>query len=278
MSVISGYLVHSLGWRGMFVAEGIPAILWAFCWRRLVDDHPAQADWLSPAQRSEIERRLSDEQAEFKPVKKLRPGVPLQDGDPADAAIHVLEHRHLRVHSLATLDARAGSKFGIVAIGWLSAGPYLLAAILMVAASFASDRFGARKLAIWPFLLIGAIALYASYDIGQGNFWLSYGLLVVAGGAMYAPYGPFFALIPEILPRNVAGGSIAMINSFGALGSFLGTYFVGFLNARTGSDHLSFLFMAICLVASAILTLLVREDAPAVGQHTPHPAPRVRAA
>lgn len=34
---------------------------------------------------------------------------------------------------------------------------------------------------------------------------------------MYAPYGPFFAIIPEMLPRNVAGGAMALINSMGAL-------------------------------------------------------------
>ena len=46
---------------------------------------------------------------------------------------------------------------------------------------------------------------------------------------MYAPYGPFFAIIPEILPRNVAGGAMALINSMGALGSFAGSYVVGYL-------------------------------------------------
>lgn len=39
---------------------------------------------------------------------------------------------------------------------------------------------------------------------------------------MYAPYGPFFATITEILPSNVAAGAIALINSLGALGSFAG--------------------------------------------------------
>lgn len=38
---------------------------------------------------------------------------------------------------------------------------------------------------------------------------------------MYAPYGPFFAIIPEMLPRNVAGGAMALINSMGALGLLL---------------------------------------------------------
>jgi MFS-type transporter involved in bile tolerance (Atg22 family) len=121
-------------------------------------------------------------------------------------------------------------------------------------------------------MLLGAGALYGSYLIGGKNYWLSYGLLVVAGGAMYAPYGPFFAWITELLPRNVAGGAIALVNSFGALGSFLGTYLVGLLNGATGSDDASFLFMACSLLLAAGLTLTVRN--PARAPAAPTPAPR----
>ena len=78
---------------------------------------------------------------------------------------------------------------------------------------------------------------------------------------MYIPYGPFFALITEILPANVAGVSIALINSFGALGSFAGSYFVGYLNGTTGGFGASYLFMAGSLFLSAILTIIAVKDA-----------------
>lgn len=100
--------------------------------------------------------------------------------------------------------------------------------------------------------------LFGSYLIGSSNFWLSYTLLVIAGGAMYAPYGPFFAIIPEILPRNVAGGAMALINSMGALGSFVGSYIVGYLNGVTGGPSASFVFMASALFASVLLTMAVK--------------------
>ena len=29
MSIVSGYLTHSVGWRGMFIAEGVPSVAWA---------------------------------------------------------------------------------------------------------------------------------------------------------------------------------------------------------------------------------------------------------
>ena len=32
MSIVSGYLVNAVGWRWMFIWEGLPAIIWAFFW------------------------------------------------------------------------------------------------------------------------------------------------------------------------------------------------------------------------------------------------------
>lgn len=148
----------------------------------------------------------------------------------------------------------------IVTTGWLSSLPYVFAIIGMLTASYYSDRTLNRKFFVWPFLLIGAIAFYSSYLIGPDNFWLSFILLIIAGAAMYAPYGPFFAIITEILPSNVAGGAMALINSFGALGSFAGSYIVGYLNGTTGGFGASYIFMAGSLFLSVIFTLVATRD------------------
>ncbi|HXB52809.1 MAG TPA: hypothetical protein VNU69_08615, partial [Rhizomicrobium sp.] len=55
--------------------------------------------------------------------------------------------------------------------------------------------------------------------------------------------------------RNVVGGAIALINSMGALGSFVGAYGVGLLNGITGSPGASYLMMAAGLVVSAAITV-----------------------
>jgi sugar phosphate permease len=126
----------------------------------------------------------------------------------------------------------------------------------MLTVSYLSDKTLKRKAFVWPFLLIGAIALYGSYLIGNSNFYFSFTLLVIAGSAMYAPYGPFFAIIPEVMPKNVAGVAMALINSMGALGSFVGAYLVGYLNGATGGFGTSYLFMASSLLLAAILTMI----------------------
>jgi MFS-type transporter involved in bile tolerance (Atg22 family) len=82
--------------------------------------------------------------------------------------------------------------------------------------------------------------------------------LIVAGAAMYAPYGPFFAIVPEILPKNVAGEITAVVNSSGALGGFAGTWLVGLLEARTGNSRAGFLLMSISLVLSGAIIFCMR--------------------
>ncbi|URV23342.1 MFS transporter [Burkholderia gladioli] len=258
MSVVSGYLVHEFGWRHMFVAEGVPAVIWAICWWVLVQDKPAEARWLSADEKRDIERALASEQAALKPVRNYReafrqPAVLLLCAQYFCWSIGVYGF----VLWLPSI-VKNGSSFGMVETGWLSALPYLAATIAMLVVSWASDKLDTRKAFVWPFLLVGAIAFAGSYALGSTHFWLSYAMLVIAGAAMYAPYGPFFAIVPELLPRNVAGGAMALINSMGALGSFVGSYVVGYLNGATGSPSASYAFMSVALVASVVLMLVVR--------------------
>jgi sugar phosphate permease len=266
MSILSGYLVKSAGWRWMFILEGLPAILWAFCWWRLVDDSPKDAKWLTAHEKQALEEALLQEQKDIKPVKNLagafRSGpVILLCLQYALWSIGVYGF----VMWLPSI-IHASPDINMIKTGWLASVPYVLAVVGMLSASYFSDKTLNRKIFVWPFLLIGAIAFYSSYLIGTHNFWLSFVLLIIAGGAMYAPYGPFFAMITEILPRNVAGGSIALINSFGALGSFAGSYVVGYLNGTTGGFGASYIFMAGSLFLSALLTMIAIKGSGKSGQ------------
>src|SRR6185312_12607444 len=256
MSILSGYLVKSMGWRWMFILEGLPAIVWAFLWWRLVNDRPKDATWLTDQEKQALEDQLQREQQGIKPVKNY--------AEAFRSKTVILLCLQYALWSIGVYGfvmwlpsiIHAAPHMGMVETGWLSSVPYVLAIAGMLLASYFSDKTLQRKVFVWPFLLVGAIAFYASYLVGTGNFWLSFVLLVIAGGAMYAPYGPFFAIITEILPRNVSGGAIALINSLGALGSFVGAYVVGYLNGTTGGFGASYIFMAGSLLLSAILTMV----------------------
>lgn len=261
MSIVSGYLVSNMGWRWMFIIEGAPAIIWAFFWWQLINDKPAQAKWLTATEKDALEQQLQLEQQHIKPVKNYAEAFRLK--------VVILLCFQYALWSIGVYGfvmwlpsiINAAPGINIIDTGWLSSVPYLLAIIAMLCVSHFSDKMLARKIFIWPFLLVGALAFYGSYLAGADHFWLSFVLLVIAGGAMYAPYGPFFAVITEVLPKNVSAGAVALINSFGALGSFIGAYFVGYLNGATGGFGASYMFMAGSLLLSAIITVAaIREN------------------
>lgn len=260
MSILSGYLINSVGWRWMFIWEGLPAIIWAFFWWRLVDDKPKDANWLAQNEKDALENALQKEQQGIKPVKNYAAAF--------KSKTVILLCLQYALWSIGVYGfvmwlpsiIKAAPEMNIVKTGWLSSLPYVFAIIGMLGASYFSDKTLNRKIFVWPFLLIAALAFYASYLIGTSNFWLSFVLLIIAGTAMYAPYGPFFAIITEILPANVTAGAIALINSFGALGSFAGSYLVGYLNGTTGGFSASYIFMSGSLLLSAIITVIAMKE------------------
>lgn len=259
MSVLSGYLIESLGWRWMFIIQGVPGIIWAFVWWKMIAETPREATWLSEEEKVAIEQRLQKEQESIKPVKNY--------GQAFRSKAVILLCVHYFLWSLGVYGfvmwlpsiIKSRQDMDIITTGWLSAVPYILAIVGMFGASYYSDKTQNRKLFIWPFLLIAAVSFVGAYAMKGEFFWLSYALLVLAGGALYAPYGPFFALLTELLPKNVVGGAIGLVNSMGALGSFVGAYLVGYLNGLTGSFYASYILLAFAVLVASLLTLMVSK-------------------
>jgi sugar phosphate permease len=261
MSLITGYLIEAFGWQEAFIIEGLPSVVWALVWIALVSDRPAGARWMTREAAEHLEGELAEEQ---RIVQRL-PG-----------AVGVVRQALLRRDVLLLsavyfcwslgmygfvlwlpTSVKEGSALRIGLAGLLTAVPYVAGVVMMLVVSQYSDRTRRREGAVWPFLLMSGVGLMGSFVMAHRSFTASFACLVIGAGCMYAPYGPFFAIIPERLPRSVAGEVMAMINSFGALGGFVGVYFVGFLRAVTGNSRAGFLLMAVALICSALLLLFL---------------------
>jgi sugar phosphate permease len=257
MSILSGYLIHNVGWRWMFILEGLPAILWAAVWWYGINDDPNEAKWMTNEDKEKLKIHLLEEQSHIKPIKNYSAAF-------KSKTVILLCLQYL-LWSVGTYGfvmwlpsmVKAGSNQGIINVGWLSAIPYLFAVGGMILASYFSDKWNTRMPFISIPLFIASVAFLLSYLFGEGQFMISFLLLIIAGACLYIPYGPFFAMISEILPRNVMAGGIAIVNSFGALGSFIGAYAVGLLKNNTGSFHSSFLALSLCVLISVWLTWYV---------------------
>lgn len=154
--------------------------------------------------------------------------------------------------------------------GLLSALPYVAAVIGMVVVSFASDRSAGRARAsrerlVWPFLLLAGLALMGSFVLAEHSFAAAFACLVLGGGCMYAPYGPFFAIVPDRLPATVTAEVLAVVNSAGALGGFVGSYFVGWLGTVTGSSRAGYLLMSLAMCVAGVMMFLLPKSSVAAG-------------
>jgi len=264
MAAVTGFLIKAVGWQMTFVVEGIPSILWAFVWALVARDQPREAAWLSRESSGQLAAALELEQTALPQHGSLYsalcvPGVIL--------LCFQYFFWSFAVYGLVLWIPemiRSGSARGIEIVGLLSAAPFLLGVILMLTVAYFSDHSLNRKVFIWPLLFISGIALFCSYAAAGNHFWLAYLALIVAGGTMYAPYGPFFAIVPEMLPRNVAGEVMALINSCGALGAFAGTWLVGFLQALTANARAGYLVLSLSLILAGGITFCLRAAKPSV--------------
>lgn len=259
LSAGSGALVQWLDWRAMFVVEGLPAVVWGLLCLRLIHDRPADARWLAEDDRDALRSALRQEPGPHSPGST--------DGYRAALSsrpVLVLAAQYffwsLGVYGFVfwlPSIIEKGSGEGIGTTGLLTAVPYAFAAATMLLNSRFSDRSGRRNVAVWPWLVLGAVALYGSY-LAEPGFAGSFVLLIVAGLCLYAPYGPYFALVSEIAPATARGATIALVNSAGAVGSFAGTYFVGWMRGSTLGDAGAFGLMSAATLVSAALMAAVR--------------------
>jgi sugar phosphate permease len=259
MAAVTGFLIKAAGWQMTFVIEGIPSILWAFVWVMVARDQPREASWLGRESSEQLATALELEQTVLPQHGNLFSAIRLP-------GVILLCFQYFfwsfGVYGLVLWIPemiRSGSARGIEIVGLLSAAPFLLAVVLMIAVAHFSDRTLNRKVFVWPFLLLSGVALFCSFAIAGDHFWLAYAFLIVAGGTMYAPYGPFFAIVPEMLPKNVAGEVMALVNSCGALGGFAGTWMVGLLQALTGNSRAGYLVLSISLMLAGGIILGLKD-------------------
>jgi predicted MFS family arabinose efflux permease len=139
-------------------------------------------------------------------------------------------------------------------VALISAVPYVAAALGMVAAGASSDRTGERRWHVAGPALVGAAGFLLT-AAGPSGVWWSLATLSLAAFGVYSALGPFWALPATLLRGPAAAGGIAVINSFGNLGGFVGPFVVGLVRDRTGSFAGGLAVLAAGLVVGAALTL-----------------------
>lgn len=273
MSAATGYLMQALGWQRTFILEGLPSVAWAFAWLLLIRDTPRHSPWMTSEATDWLENELALEQVTVPPISAMRAALLRADVLLLSAVYFFWSLGIYGFVLWLPQIVRQGAALSMGRTGLLSSLPYLAAVPAMLLVAHRSDKMLRRRHWVWPFLLIAGLALMLSFAFSTRSFAVAFGGLIVAGACMYAPYGPFFAIVPERVPRNVVGEVMALINSLGALGGFVGTFLVGWFHAVTGSPKAGFLAMAMALVCSAALMTLLGRIRPSLNSVPDLPLP-----
>jgi ACS family tartrate transporter-like MFS transporter len=85
--------------------------------------------------------------------------------------------------------------------------------------------------------------------------------LTIAAMGDLSTRGPFWALPSRFLSGSALAAGIALINTFGSLGGFVGPTMVGYVRDATGGFAGGLLFLAALLVLAGIGTILLRRSA-----------------
>jgi ACS family tartrate transporter-like MFS transporter len=151
---------------------------------------------------------------------------------------------------------KASGTFSNFEVGMITAIPYAVAAVGMVLVGRHSDRTGERHIHLALPAVVGALGFLAVTRTGSTELLVT-ALSLTAFGVL-GWLGPFWAMPTALLRERAAAGGIALINSMGAVGGFVGPYLIGDIKQRTGSFTPGLLVLAAFLLAAVVIVLVLR--------------------
>ena len=250
------------GWQWLFLVEGVPAVLLGIAALVFLTDVPERARWLPDDERETLCAALRrDHELTSQPAAAtLRSGL--------------LNPTVWRLAGVLFLIVTSGYGFSFflpqivkglsgssdLAVGLLSALPFLCAAFGMVTVAAHSDRTGERRWHVAGSAWVAAFGLAASATAGVPA--VSFAALCIAAVGLYSATPPFWPLPTAFLRGTGAAGGIALINAVGNLGGFVGPYVMGWMKDLSGSYTAGIGMLAACAVASGALVLSMRAHAP----------------
>ena len=248
------------GWQWLFLIEGLPAMLLAPVVLMKMTERPADATWLTPDERDWLAREMAAEQAET-----AHAHVTLREAL-LSARLWLVSVPYLciviafyGVSFWLPQIVQANSGLGSATVVLLSAIPYVSATIGLVAVGASSDRFAERRWHVAIPCLIGATGFVLTVMAPQ-TLAVSLATLSIAAFGIWGTLGPFWALPTAFLRGTAAAGGIALVNSVGNVGGFVGPILIGWIRDRTGQFAPGLLTLAGTLVLGAVVVLTMRTS------------------
>ncbi|MDR3564616.1 MAG: MFS transporter [Negativicutes bacterium] len=259
-SAVSGLVLNMdgvmgvAGWKWLFIIEGIPAVFLGFFTLWYLTEKPVNATWLKPSEREWLQAQITEEHKEIESVRKYTFWESLTHPKVLLLGLVYVSSALCNYGTNMWLPqmVKALGDFSSSQIGLISAIPYVCAAIGMLIIGYSSDHFMERKYHLTGAMVIAGCGLLGS-ALFTSNAVLTIVCLSVAAIGIFAAIPIFWTLPSRFLTGTASAAGIALINSIGNLGGFVGPFGVGWIKDATGSFANALVCLAIYMLAAAAL-------------------------
>lgn len=248
------------GWQWLFLLEGIPALILGFIVFFLLPDGPGKAKWLSATEAGWLKYKLNEEAFATQGNTHFRLSSALSSSRLWMLCLlyFLLNVGGYGFEMWLPSIIRGFSGMGYSALGFVNAIPYFVAAVIMILVGRHSDKTGERR---WHVALAATFSAVGFALSGTfRNPVLAMAALSMAFAGLKSTAGPFWAFGTTFLRGTAAAGGIALINSVGNLGGFVGPTLVGILNDQTGNNVTALWILGGSLLLMGILVLTLRKN------------------
>jgi MFS family permease len=258
---VTGWLLGAYGWQTMLILEGTLPFFWLPIWWFCISDHPREAGWISPEERTFLETTLNHEAAAAEPILPIPFWRRLARFEILVMIVMNFFHNAAAYGCMTFFTENLKARdFSGVQYGFLFAAPYAVTAVIMVVISWHSDKTRERRGHVAFVYSMSGLSLIVSV-LTRDHFWLSYAFLCLAIPGPFAALAPFWAIPTETLPRAVFGPVIGLVNSLGNTGGFFGPFFVGWLKMKYGGIGVPFSALGLGMLLAAALAFLLPKSA-----------------
>jgi ACS family tartrate transporter-like MFS transporter len=251
------------GWQWLFLVEGLPSVLLGIAVLVYLPNGPRDVRWLDAEELGWLNARLDAERA-------------AREEKHAMSLWQALSHPRVLVLSLL---------YFLIVIGGYGLDLFM-PQVLSVAFPHVTKTVLGLIGAIPPAVTVVVMILWGRrsdarrerrWHVALPSWWAAFGLLVAtlpvppsvsvvalafAVSGRWSSIPPFWGLPTAFLSGTAAAGGIALINSIGNLGGFVGPYLMGWFKQQTGNYDVGLRVLAGAFIVGGILSisLKIRES------------------
>ena len=265
--LISQHGVFGLeGWRFMFLGVGLPAIIVGVIAWFYLSDSPAKTKWLNADEKEWLTSELAAEAAsKTNGHERHSVRAVFRNG-----RVWTLSFIYFGfVYGLYTLafflptiisgfESQFGVKFDYLQKGFITAIPYLPAAVALYLVTRHATKHGVKP----AYIIIPAVVCGLSIPAAlyAGSPALTIAIITVTACAIFSALPNFWTVPTQFLTGVAAAAGIALINTMGNLAGFAAPYITGWLKDATGDYKVSMFVVGGFMLLSALLMVALSRQ------------------